>query len=183
MIKNFGTLVLCVVGLILCIRCSTTSESKREQIEDHPVLKKEFESESNSYVQVEKEEWIPYKDRKVKGASGTEIVRCDGKLRQIFTAISKKMLENKKARDQLFSDLITVYKIGKGESILLFASIKAAKDAYLHDMHDGRTWKSDYLGYYRVGDDYFFKFPGIKEKEIKVEVELSAEAKLQLTSQ
>lgn len=180
MIKNFGTLVLYIAGTILSVSCSNSLEVDNEKMEGDEVLRGEFELISDTQDQKEKKKWIPYEDRKVKGALGTEIHREDGKVRQIFTSVSEATLENKETRDQLFSDLTTVYKIERGESIFLFASVEAAKDAYLNDIYNGRTWKSDYIGRYRVGADHFIKLPHITEE--KVEVELSTQAQIQLAS-
>jgi hypothetical protein len=180
MITNFAILVLCIMGAILPISCSNTSEWNNEAIEDSQVLINEFELVSNPYDQKEKKKWIPYEDRKVKGASGTEIHREDGKVRQIFTSVSQETLENKNTRNQLFSDLTTVYKIERGGSIFVFASVRAAKDAYVNDLYNGETWKADYLGRYQVGADHFIKLPHIKEEEVAVQ--LSTQAQLQLAS-
>ncbi len=180
MINNFGTLFLCIAGTILSVSCSSILESEGEQLEDYQTLNREIELVSNLYDPKEKKKWVPYEDREVKGALGTEIHREDGKVRQIFTSVSKKTLENKKTRDQLFSDLTTVYGIERGESIFLFASVRAAKDAYLNDIYNGRTWKSDYLGRYRVGAAHFINLPHITEE--KIEVTLSTQAQIQLAS-
>jgi hypothetical protein len=180
MINNFGTFVLCIAGTILSVSCSNISENEQEQIKNYQTLRGEFELISNSSDQKEKKKWIPYENRTVKGALGTELHREDGKVRQIFTSVSEKVLENKKTRDQFFSDLTTVYGIDRGESIFLFTSVAAAKDAYLNDVYNGRTWKSDYIGRYQVGADHFIKLPYIKEE--KVAVTLSRKAQIQLVS-
>lgn len=179
MINNFTTLVLYITGTILSVSCSNSLEMDSEQIEVYESLRGEPELESDSELK-EKKKWIPYEERKVKGAFGTEIHKEDGKVRQIFTSVSKATLENKNTRDQLFSDFTTVYKIERGESIFLFASVTAAKDAYINDIYNSKTWKSDYIGRYQVGADHFIKLPHITEE--KVAVELSKQAQIQLAS-
>lgn len=180
MIKKMSSLVFFMVWISLCMNCSDTSSNKQVEIKASTVLKKELEPTSNADQQKEKKKWIPYKDRQVKGASGTETHKEDGKIRQIFTSIPKKIFKSKEAINQLFSDFITVYEIETGESIFLFASAKAAKDAYFNDIYDGKTWKADYLGRYVVGDDHFTKYPRIKKQEVAVE--LSTEATFFLAS-
>ncbi|CAA6808741.1 MAG: Unknown protein [uncultured Aureispira sp.] len=179
-IKNFKALGLCILGTVLSVSCSDISESRSDEITNYHLLRSDSELVSNTSEQTENEKWVPYENRKVKGASGTEIHREDGKIRQIFTSVSKRTLENKKTRDQLFSDFTTVYKIERGESIFIFVSPSAAQDAYLNDIYNGRTWKSDYLGRYQVGADHYIKLPHLEEEEVVVD--LSAQAQLQLAN-